>query len=628
MKLQIVTKYLIRSMILIGLLFPLPATALEGFRARVDYLDNSKFPQVDAYISVSDANGLPIKNLKQDAFVLTEDGSPIAAQAFQAVQNKEQPLSIVLIMDTSGSMRGKGSPTPMQKSMEAAIAFVGKLSPKDRVAIINFSDKPNEILPLTEDKARVTQAIQSLQPEGQYTSLYDAVIKGLNSLESQSGRRIIVLITDGKDTGRGVFKSDDAMRELSAASIPIYPMGFGQVNAVELKKMAELTGGSAKILPSVSELSKSFDEVLSSLREQYLIRYTSSFPADDKQHELLATVSYGGGQEKTTYLFIAKQSSIPITLPDLQPNQVVGGLVKFSPVIDWPPALIKSVDISVDGAQIPIAKSADGSYEWNSFNSGLTADTHNFLVKVTDVGGNTGQASVALNVQPPITIEVVSPQDGASLSGTVQIKARVTALDGVALSRVAFMVDNREVASVPADSNTNEYSADWKPNESRQYPVRIIAYDAAGLFTTETETIFVNVEPGGLGGVVVIFILALAALVIPLALLSRKRKGIAAAASGKPSLYELEGMNPNQVWRLGATETKLGRKREENDIPLKGLNASRRHAAIRFEQGQYFIYSLSAENPVIVNNIPVAQKQALMRGDVIRLGETVLRFDS
>jgi len=632
-KLQTIAKFLIGSIIMIGLIFPLPAAALEGFRTRIDYLDNSKFPQVDAYVSVSDANGLPIKGLNQDAIILTEDGSPVVAQSFEAVQNKEQPLSIALIMDASGSMRGEGTSAPMQKAIEAAVSFVGQLSPSDRVAVIKFSDQPEEILSLTEDKTRVVQAIQSIQPEGQYTSLYDAVIKGLASLESQSGRRIIVLITDGKDTGRGVFKSDDAMRELSANSIPIYPMGFGKVNATELKKMAELTGGSAKILPSELELSRSFDEVLSSLREQYRVRYISSFPADDKQHELLATVSYGGGQETASYLFIAQSGSIPVTLPDLQPNQVVGGLVKFSPTIDWPSALIESVDISLDGTQIPITKSASEGfvYEWNSFNSGVTTGAHTFLVKATDVGGNTGQASVSLDVQPPITVEILAPQDGSSFSGTTQIKAKITTLPGVTLGKVSFFVDNQEMTSVPAVPAQTEYTTDWTTSEARQYPVKVVAYDTAGLFTTETGIIFVNVEPGGFGGVIVIIVLAFAALLIPLALRSRKRKGAVIVGSvpvGKPVLYEIEGVNPNQVWAIGASELKLGRKREENDIPLKGINASRRHAVIRFEQGLYFIHSINAENPVMVNDIAVAEKQALIRGDMIRLGETILRFDS
>ncbi len=61
---------------------------------RIDYLDNPKFPRVDVFVSVSDANGLPIKNLTQDAFTLTENSSPASSESFEATQNKEQPLNL------------------------------------------------------------------------------------------------------------------------------------------------------------------------------------------------------------------------------------------------------------------------------------------------------------------------------------------------------------------------------------------------------------------------------------------------------------------------------------------------------------------------------------------------------
>ena len=86
-------------------------------------------------------------------------------------------------------------------------------------------------------------------------------------------------------------------------------------------------------------------------------------------------------------------------------------------------------------------------------------------------------------------------------------------------------------------------------------------------------------------------------------------------------------MSPGQVWPLGNSQVRLGRKRDENDIPLKGLNASRRHAYISFEQGQYVIYPLSPNNPVLINNVPVVQRQVLQPGDVIRMGETTLRYE-
>ena len=97
--------------------------------------------------------------------------------------------------------------------------------------------------------------------------------------------------------------------------------------------------------------------------------------------------------------------------------------------------------------------------------------------------------------------------------------------------------------------------------------------------------------------------------------------------AGFAQLHELEGHSPDKVWSLGATEVRLGRKREENDIPLKGLKASRKHAVIRFERGQYVIEGLSPDNPVVVNDQAISQPRILQGGDVIKLGDTTLRFE-
>jgi VWFA-related protein len=626
--------------VLVCLIVPVSVQAQGAFHVAVEYLDNTQFPYVQAYISVSDLNGLPIEGLDASAFTLVEDGKPVTIQHFEPIENTTQALSIALVMDVSASMNSEDKPTPLERSVEAAKSFVDQLEPQDQVALIKFSDKPEEVVALTADKTRVKQGLDSLEPEANKTTLYDGIIAGVKALQSQSGRRIVVVVTDGKDTGTGLFGFDEAVQEARNAAISVYPMGFGSIiNVKELQQLAELTGGAALILPKALDLQDAFSDILDILRKQYLVQYISSFPADDQDHELLVTVNYGGGQEQTTHHFIAKSSSIPISLPGFQPDQVVGGIVKFAPAIDWP-APLKTVEYLVDGLQIGTKDAAPYQLDWNAFESTFAPGAHEFTIKAVDVAGNTGQYVVSLNVQPPIQIEILNPQDGSSVSGSEKITARVTTLPGISVSRVSFLVDaTKEIASVTGSPNVTEYEAVWdtRSYSAQSHPVSVVVYDTGGLFTTQ-KNMLVTVRPGDYSWMIVLVVLVVFILMIPIALRARRRAGrmaglpgavpVAPLMPGRPALLELEGMNPSQVWPLGASEVRLGRKRDENDIPLKGLKASRRQALIRFENGLYVIYSLSASNPAIVNNMPVPQMQALKPGDIIHLGETTLRFES
>jgi hypothetical protein len=78
---------------------------------------------------------------------------------------------------------------------------------------------------------------------------------------------------------------------------------------------------------------------------------------------------------------------------------------------------------------------------------------------------------------------------------------------------------------------------------------------------------------------------------------------------------------------LDKDELRLGRKRDENDLPLKGLSAARHQAVIRYQEGDYVIISLFPEKPALVNEIPAHPQAVLKSGDTLRLGETVLHFE-
>lgn len=614
--------------------FPSASSAQGAFRVHIEYLDNSQFPFIETYISVSDSNGLPVKEeLASSVFIVTEDGTEVTPLDIKKIQNKEQPLAIALIMDTSSSMGSKTGPAPLTKAVEAAKYFVQELADQDQITIIKFSEQPEVVLGLTPaNDAKVMLALDSLQPEKNKTALYDAIVKGMNEIKSFSGRRIIVVVTDGKDTGNGLFNFDSAIGGVTAASIPVYPMGFGSIiNVQEMKRMAELTGGVAQIQPSVLELQNSFTTILDILREQYRIQYISNLQADNKSHNLTISIDYLGGREQASYDYLAKSSSIPMSVPGFQDDQIIGGMVRFSPQVDWP-APIKSFEISIDGSKLTEINSEPFSYEWNSTQNNIPVGPHDFTFKITDIAGNVGQVVIRLDVQPPLTVEITSPTDGSTIGSATKITAAVTALPSITIQRVDFLVDGQVIAS---DTDT-PYEADWNIENypAQTHPVNVIAYDNSGLFSSEAK-ISVNLAVGSYSWMVPLVVLAVAILIIPIALRSRRRvkkSDLTAAVpvspgNVQPVLRELEGLTPNQAWPLGASEIRLGRKRDENDIPLKGLHASRRQATIRYEQGQYVIYSLNKDNPVFINDHPVTGSQALKPRDVLRLGETVMRFE-
>jgi hypothetical protein len=404
-------------------------------------------------------------------------------------------------------------------------------------------------------------------------------------------------------------------------------MGFGSViNVQQLKRMAELTGGAAQVQPTAADLQASFDTILQILRQQYKMSYVSTLPADNTEHELLVTVKYQGGQERTSYNFISKSGLIPVTLPGFQDGQVVGGLVDLTPAINWKPPL-SSLELLVDGTLMDSITAEPFQLVWDSTKASLTPGAHAFILKAADVGNNTGQVNLTLDVQPPITVNIISLAEGDTVGRPTLITAEVTALTGISIQKVEFLVDGVVVSSLTAPP----YEAEW---DVRDYPagphaVTVAAYDSAGLFPTQ-KRIDVNVQVGNYSWMVPIIVLAVAAVIIPIAVRSRRRMGASPSGKGPASpsvLRELEGLNPGQAWPLGSAVIRLGRKRDENDIPLKGLKASRRHALIKFENGQYVVQSLSPDNPVLINGEPVTDRQILKSGDLIQLGETKMRYE-
>lgn len=605
--------------------------AQTPLRISIDYIKDNTFPMIEAFVAVSDAQGQPVRGLNADSFTVSEDGQTVKQVKASEIENTEQPLAIVLLLDVSGSMGSSSKPSPLDKALEAASTFINQLAPQDQVAVITFADAPAMIQTLTTDKNAVRASLERLKPEGSQTTIYDAVIEAVNLLKGFSQRRIIVLVTDGKDTGKGLFDFDQMIAQAETWSTPIYPLGFGKnVNQDELTRMAKLSGGVAQFQPDSSQLQSSFSATLRLLREQYQLRFLSAFPADEKQHELLVTTIYQGTQLQAKRFYTGRRSQIEVSVPGYQAGDIVGGIENFQPTTDWQTPL-KQLDIVVDDKPLASIHDAPFEYRWDTTQTEeeIPLGEHRFNFILTDIAGNTGTASLSLDVQAPIRVHITSPSAGETLNGSAMIQAEVTSLSDILLGSVKFAVDGQPIGK-PLSSAP--YNIKWNllAVPAGRHIITVTASDANGLFTVSDE-ITVNVAVRSYGWLIaLILLLTIVGVMLPLAMRRRKQIGLPRSIPLKPvqaTLREVDGLTPNNSWTLGETEFRLGRKSDENDLQLKGLNASRKHAVIRFEKGHYVIYAVNLNNPIIINDEPILHQHVLQNGDMILLGETILRFE-
>jgi Ca-activated chloride channel family protein len=239
---------------------------------------------VNVFVTVTDANGAPVPGLEQSDFAVTEDGHPQKIAFFE--RDTEMPLSIVMAIDTSGSVHKDLS---IEKS--AAHNFVHALiRPVDQMDLMDFNSDVREVVPFTNNIRRIDNGLENLS-NGPATALYDAIYLASQSLSSQRrGRKVLVLISDGGNTVKGTDYPqalEQALRgEVMVYSIIDLPIlaDAGRDTAGEhaMITLSEQTGGKY-YYAEAGNLDAIFRKVSEDLRTQYLIGYYPTRRIADSQ---------------------------------------------------------------------------------------------------------------------------------------------------------------------------------------------------------------------------------------------------------------------------------------------------------------------------------------------------------
>ncbi|MGD8440480.1 MAG: VWA domain-containing protein [Holophagae bacterium] len=228
---------------------------------------------VELPVTVLDRSGQPVRNLEIGDFRVFEDG--VEQTITHVGEHVDLPVRLGIVIDTSGSM----APT-LPTVQRVVMGFLRDLlRPRDRAFIEVFSDRPDLLATFTADFGTLEHALLALYPD-RATALYDSVITGLFQFSGVSGRRAMVLLTDGEDTAsKNGF--DDALAYAQRMGVTIYTIGVDLpttkvVTRFQLKRLSSATGGRAFFVGRDSKLDAIYDEIDRELRSQYLLGYTSS----------------------------------------------------------------------------------------------------------------------------------------------------------------------------------------------------------------------------------------------------------------------------------------------------------------------------------------------------------------
>jgi len=239
-----------------------------------------------------------VATLEQKDFIVAEDGTPQTVSFFAAT---DVPFDLVLLIDLSGSTSGKRN--LIRKTTQH---FIEAARPGDRLAIVTFTDTPTIVSTLTDDRAKLSEAVKNIGGAGGASYVWDALKLTLDQVvgaKTMERRRAVVFMTDGVDNalggsglGSSISFADlvEAVRHSDALIVPIYldtehdergawdSTGRVYINARRtLELLADESGGLYYKAKKIEDLNGIYDQVIRDLGKVYSLGYRSTRPQRD-----------------------------------------------------------------------------------------------------------------------------------------------------------------------------------------------------------------------------------------------------------------------------------------------------------------------------------------------------------
>jgi VWFA-related protein len=283
---------------------------------------------VEVHATVKLKNGTIAHDMTRDDFILLEDGKPREISVFS---KSIQPLSVALVLDHSGS-----TATEFENVRFAAREFIGHLLFEDRASVgtLNWDCQP-----FTKDSRSLMSLLARDLPADWGSPVWAATDRAMDSLASESRRRVILLFSDGDDTQQPptdylpldapveppdpgflspckyvapgpLRKIGDVVSRAEIDAVMVYTVsvkGPDNGGAKHLRRLATESGASYQRLGEYSELKSAFDSIGDELHLQYLLGFVPS-ALDGKHHDIEVKTKRSGVTVQARKGYVAPKS--------------------------------------------------------------------------------------------------------------------------------------------------------------------------------------------------------------------------------------------------------------------------------------------------------------------------------
>jgi Ca-activated chloride channel homolog len=270
---------------------------------------------VSLFVTAADAQGRLVPDLTKEDFEIYDNDKP---QSIVYFENVIQPISVVVMLDTSGSMTAS-----ISLLKQAAEQFLLRLLPADQGRVGAFNDKIQISAHFTKNRDDLIGEVKELD-FGNGTRLWDAVLTSIDELKGIDGRRVVLVFTDGEDTASRARLSTTVDRarvdEAMVYAIGLESNYFDGQRMVRsqpdsgLRKIADETGGGYFELKKTADLAPTFTRVAQELHAQYVMGFTPA-ELDGKVHKLSVRIKKPGMTARARRSYLAAPDRYTISKP-------------------------------------------------------------------------------------------------------------------------------------------------------------------------------------------------------------------------------------------------------------------------------------------------------------------------